>query len=98
MGSGGTLLQADLGDLCQHKVACNIFLHLLAPSNRAYLPPHISALLALRPAAVVSTTGAPETQAAASDVLEEVIAPTCIGRQGRAHSRHLLFLEPIVLP
>lgn len=72
------MLQADLGDLCQNKVACNIFLHLLAPSNRAYLPPHVSALLVPRPAVAVSAKSAPETPAAASDVLEVVTAPTSV--------------------
>ncbi|BDA41597.1 Pumilio homolog 3 [Coccomyxa sp. Obi] len=69
-------LLADLGDLCQHKVACNIFVHLLAPSNRAYLPPHVSALLAPRPAAAMSTKSAPEAPAAASDVPEEEVPST----------------------
>ncbi|KAK9908988.1 hypothetical protein WJX75_005639 [Coccomyxa subellipsoidea] len=48
-------LLGDLEELCQHKTACQIFLHLLAPSSRAYVAPHVSALLVPRPAALMAT-------------------------------------------
>ncbi|EIE25301.1 ARM repeat-containing protein [Coccomyxa subellipsoidea C-169] len=60
-------LLGDLEELCQHKVACQIFLHLLAPSSRAYVPPHVSALLAPHHAAVTASKPASEATAATTD-------------------------------